>query len=1635
MGQQTILRVETGKSNPVISSDGVYPPTFTTNELPVYDTLDLYKNAPIKINKSYAEVQDISKKNSDYSVPINIPGSKKNNRFFETFYNVDSDTLYFDPTRRVNCQVLIDDVVYFKGYLKLNKVSLKDNKVEYNVTLFSELGDLFGKMGNGLLSDLNYTINNGWRPEYTLEDVSDPWNESPYREEDLQHRRPEKYMFPIVHNGYVYDDDGNVATGTTRLYSSTIVGAWNSPSAASSAGATNYNLNSPTNGLFINQLKPALSVYHLFEFIFDFYGYTIKSEFKETPWFKQLYMYGYFANEDVLAGYKYPKYQSFPLSDVEIIVQRITLPGIDRWYGTIVKKNTRVPCYCDETVEVTIRDLCTGVITDRTITIEPFSNPGFKSVGCTPFEPEIINSNIAISPYNDLDTNAGPSYYPAKPGTAITYYSGNTVNLNLMIDQEIKQIDFLSSVAKKFNLVFSPDPNEPNVIIMEPLPFFLGSGDIKDWSGKLSYDKGFTVEPAQNFIESEIILSDSSDKDGGNSEFERIHNRVYGEKKVYSKTDFRSRSKKIETIFSPEVIRKWDVISQSGQIDLPLGINYSESSSDGDNGSVTWTYEGLKSKPKLFYYVDNASPFLNSTGELFTDPAGGVETFQVKISEPGTSNQFSARYKKIPIISHTSPIGADDDEKINNDTLSILFESERSLNVGVQAFDAYSKFDLYTRFYENNINNLFDKNTRFLKGKFNLNLDDILNIKPNDLIKLKEQYFQWNKIKQYNLTEYELTEVELVQYNNVLQTYPTRYFNYHYLDNPSDVYRFKTDMTNEELSTTAWGRSVRYDYLQGANGLGNVAVVTGVRDPSQSSNTYVGQEWIEVTEEDYNTNGGIDREYDSLYVYSLSGAFGSSGSDLNNIFYPLITGRISGGTSYDWFNVFTDAADFNTKSTTFGFVTGSSTTHGVIATPTPTPVPTLIPPTPTPYYNIDGAMISTFNPVNGLTYKVDIYVDGDLQETINEPVEDGYSIPIQEGQDIKVIVYRLTQVNVLFDLIRRDFTNDNEGGDLGIKETTIVPSKTEFTDRVEYEWTIELPQENCNYEYRMDVSNLAVPVGACSSDYDFVMTVDTSINTGTNSGARRFELPLLFEGTYNFNVDWGDGNNDTITSFDPSPTAPQNHDYATDGVYTITIVGELLGWRFGGGRKDDHKVTSVLSWGCLEFSSIDTVFSPMAGAWESCINADFTSIADTPDLRRTPSLAGCFAACGVNLTTIDKLDEWDMYHVTDISTMFFSTAHNQDLNSWYTGNITNMAGCWQGTRLFNGNISDWDTSNVIYFTAMFDAGSSTPNIGVFTGDISQWNTSSGQFFVNMFRDQKSFDGDLSLWNMSSALRVDSMFEGCDLYDNNGNNSINNWDVSNVTRFTEMFAGTPFNRCIKDWDTNSAEYMDYMFNYAQIFNQNLSGWCTEAILDYTGFDANATGWTTPNSRPIFGTCPSGPIPTCVDQTVPTPTPSPTPTATSVGPTPTPTPTPTTPAGPAHGYMTNVSFCDGEFICDNAIDTQGPWIHLNTPFWSDETTCNPVWTTLSNCIDVGNYITYPVIQTEGWYGLTHIADSYVNIDPFVIFYIKTTGEITSTKQCQNGNVVGWPSDQPPFDDGDVTPTPIPGCQNPPIPTPTP
>tara|TARA_R110000868_G_scaffold112482_3_gene302824 strand:- start:6071 stop:11113 length:5043 start_codon:yes stop_codon:yes gene_type:complete len=1675
MAQQTILRVETGRTK-FLNATGVI--SDTTISVPVYSTLDLYTSAPIKINKSFAEIQDIDKKNSDYSVPLSLPASKKNNRFFETFYNVDQDTLFFDPTQRVECQVLIDDQVYFKGYLKLNKVAVKESKVEYNVTLYSQMGEIFGLIGNNLLSDMNFTGTGdngggnfgGWNSGLTPNTTFDQWQTNIFN--PTGYDKPPKFFFPVVHNGYVYDEDtGLVDYDKTRLYTSTIVGAWPTAAAAISAGTSNNNLNSPGQGLFINQLKPALSIYWLVQKIFATYGYSVKSEFKETPWFKQLYTYGYFSSENVLFAEKQPPFETRGLSDVTLQVTFPPSPGSSNYVLTVCKKGTGVPCYCDSTITVELYNV-------GTVTIQPFT-VSYPFTSAPVIEQAIVSSNV--------DAVIGEPYYtPTEPNTEVIYTYGDTWNLNKVIDPSIKQIDILSSLAKKFNLVFVPDPDSPNTIIMEPIQYYIGSGEVRDWNGKLSYDQGFTVEPAQNFVESEIILSDAEDEDGGNAEFQRLYSKRYGEKKVYSKTEFKSRSKKIETIFSPEVLRRWDLPNTpqpNGDISLPLGINYSESSSDRNDGQVDWTYGGLRSKPKLFYYVDNASPFIDSYNEFYSEAIPyGVNTITVKISEDGTTNSFLGQADRIPIISHTSPIGNPDQNKIVNDTASVLFGSESALNIGVEAFSAFTKFDAYNRYYENYVNNLFGKNTRFIKGKFQLNLDDILNIQPKDLIKIKEQYFTYNKISGYDLTSPQLTEVELVQFNNTVQEYPTRYFQYYYGDNQAVVYKFNTDMVDPDFSDTNWGRSVRYDYFVGIliSSLGGLpsSVVTGVLDPSQGvypQIALVPQYWYEVTKDTYESSG-ISRDYDPLYQYVIALTGGAPQGDLNVYTFPIVASQVRtvSGQGYldSWLNLYTDLSDFNTKATTYNFINGSSTTHTAIptATPTSTPLPS---PTPTGQEEWgNGSLVVSFDELEDPSVtggsRMLVSVNGNLRFERNEDITNGYATYLNDEDLLEI---RLYPSSYAYNMIVREFTNDNADGDNGIKEYALAPSVVvDYGTSLYLRYLVSSQNENCTFELRFSASNVPTPTPGptpfptptptacwkCDGSPDLYY-----INFPVSKIAFNDEDLLYVQVEKDpdnpiaipTRIVVLDTSGCPLDSVDNQIFLDFNRDYLDD--LAVTYTGILTPpWTVG---TTEYYVGSYLSSGTFadvspicsdnSYNPTGPVYGPITvldsnydGALIRKTTSDYTGY---DPLYNETQLSGGTGGYGY----LGQMDDESIIVYDKIATPGFTlrridsngsatsgwniqVTHRQVNPNFISGESGKPFG---STELAGGSIMIY--GNFHYYGPLIAPGTVVNLVNncdsvvkVQSNGLTDTSFTGKTFtFFDFPVDPSYVDAmvsDVAELSDGSLIFVGqfSTYDGVQVGGLLKTDSQGNLDYTFKNNVGTAFGLTPGGSTVRNIAIDSNDRIAISGAFTE-FNGNTSIKYL-ILLDKDGNNLTCNYTPAPTATPS-----STPFPTATPQGTPYPTPFPTATST-------PLPTATAPAVDPDGYMTNMSWCDGEYICENAIQQVGPYIHMNTPFVSDSTTCNPVWTTLSNCIDVGNFITYPTIQTEGWYALTHIPNSYVDVDPFVIFYILTTGEIVSSKQCTNGNVVGWPSDQPPFDDSDVTPTPVPGCTNQtPVPSPTP
>ena len=972
------ISIPTGSTfNFYVTPDG----TTDFSEVLSYDTLDLYTDIPIKLNKSFAELQDIGKRNSDYSVGLSLPGSKKNNSFFESYFNVDTNSLYFDVTKRVNIDVLMNDERYFTGYMRLNKVSVLNSKVEYDVTLYSTVADLYGKMGNNLLKDLDYNdMDWHFNHYFNVYNVASTWNYN-----TLQNGRiiPSLWMYPIVHNGYEYTGDtvnlsGGTTNNQTRLYTSTVAGGYANYAAFTSAGGQEYRINSPINPILDNQLKPALNMYGLIQLMFKNYGYTIKSNFFESPWFKLLYMYGFYSFDGTKFGYRTPVPQTIPLEGVDVLLVETYVDSSEYPCGTqyiktdrtytiyVVKKGTGIPCLCANQIDITLDFAlfpCTGgpsapysvpisIAPNTTGTTYSWVSNQYVDCGSgCPYSLEYTqNYGVNLSASNVGVSSSPLAYVPLPPNTNVVFTENTYVDFSLVIDTNIKQIDILSSLSKKFNLVIIPDPDVPNQMIIEPYDYYIGSGIIYDWTDKLSFDKGFTVQPALNFIESELILTDQEDGDEANKTFKDRNKLIYGENRVYNPTDFKSQTKKIDTIFSPEVIRKWD-----NRIGIPLGINYAGQSSTQTSGSserVIWKYTGIKSKPRLFFSNGNLSPFIDTVGESYNFAGSNINTVFFRIQPSTGTNGYGATYALSsyvsPVISHTMPIGNPDSNKINNDSICVLFNSQEpeDIGLGIPTYNAYTDNDMYKLFYSNRVNNLYDKNTRFLSGQFDLKLSDVKNLKPNDLIKIQEQYFYVNKLQGFDLTNPELTNVELVQTNNSVrpQPYPTRYFKYVYCNETNGyVYKFRTFFNPEEningltypingeeansIRRTYYYWSIFYDYMVGSLG-GNVSGIT-----ASYNNGGLGNVWAytmtEITEDEYNTPSYLNWYDDDNNAYFIDRiSLQPSLNPYNNSQLVFVSSN-QFAVNKAFFNVAQDCATF----------TGYCATNGVTISPAPGSTP------------------------------------------------------------------------------------------------------------------------------------------------------------------------------------------------------------------------------------------------------------------------------------------------------------------------------------------------------------------------------------------------------------------------------------------------------------------------------------------------------------------------------------------------------------------------------------------------------------------------------------------------------------------------------------------------------------------------
>jgi len=406
-------------------------------------------------------------------------------------------------------------------------------------------------------------------------------------------------------------------------------------------------------------------------------------------------------------------------------------------------------------------------------------------------------------------------------------------------------------------------------------------------------------------------------------------------------------------------------------------------------------------------------------------------------------------------------------------------------------------------------------------------------------------------------------------------------------------------------------------------------------------------------------------------------------------------------------------------------------------------------------------------------------------------------------------------------------------------------------------------------------------------------------------------LPLVSTGTYNMSVDWGDGTTPSnITAWDDTQkthnyTTSGFYEVSITGEckgfafnntgYTASIM-DVFDWgslelstsasfygadNLGGNRSTGIiTTTSAPTISTTSFKDIfrgATIFKGPVQGWKT----------DT-----VTSLETSFK----DALAFNSLIDWNLANVTTLQGTFENAAvFNQDLN-WNTSANTNMSGTFSQAVKFNGDISSWDTGNVTTFENTFYSASlfnqtvqgfntvlatsmkgMFSNATSFTQQVSNWPVSNVTDFSQMFLNASSFTNgsneSLNQWVVSAATTMNSMFketdkfnsnmfilpsgnsttdlgsmfESASLFNNGGTNTINSWDVANVSDMSNMFKDAKaFNQDLSSWNTVSVNNMSNMFKDARLFDQNLGSWDIANLIDATdmldGSGMSSTNYT-------------------------------------------------------------------------------------------------------------------------------------------------------------------------------------------------
>lgn len=129
------------------------------------ERLDMDDAANLAITYRFSDLTNPTTQTGDYSTKFTIKGTPHNNAVFGQIWRLDrvallggdfNTSVYFNPSKRTNCVIFINNEVFKRGYVQLNSIKNDKGTISYDVTFYSEMVDVLRTLNESKLRDLPF---------------------------------------------------------------------------------------------------------------------------------------------------------------------------------------------------------------------------------------------------------------------------------------------------------------------------------------------------------------------------------------------------------------------------------------------------------------------------------------------------------------------------------------------------------------------------------------------------------------------------------------------------------------------------------------------------------------------------------------------------------------------------------------------------------------------------------------------------------------------------------------------------------------------------------------------------------------------------------------------------------------------------------------------------------------------------------------------------------------------------------------------------------------------------------------------------------------------------------------------------------------------------------------------------------------------------------------------------------------------------------------------------------------------------------------------------------------------------------------------------------------------------------------